>query len=183
MNDYLISYQEAENYLFKQGYTAPGNIDSENNIKIFREASADAIEKYLGYAFSSKTYTDKYYNGNSTHIMYLDHRPITALSAVEISDSTITASDVSISGEDYLYYEDGYFTTGIHNVKLTYTAGYTRTTMPGIFRLTALRLVGFYYNLQNREGTSSESRENGSSSSIDLNQKNEILSDLMKFRS
>lgn len=182
MNDFLISLQDIQNYLFKQGYNAPTNVNADNNIQILREAALDRIKGYLGYDFISTAYTDKYYNGYGLNILYAKHRPITTLNTVKIYDAeySVDSFDIVENG-NAIYYKDGFFPSSLNSIKLSYQAGYTRTTMPPSIRLTALKLCALWYNLQNREGKTSESLESGASASFDFSE-DDILKSIYPYK-
>jgi len=183
MNDFLISLQDVQNYLFKQGMNSPTNINADNNLQMFREAAADRMSKYLGYDFVSKAVNDYYYNGNDTEIIYTDHRPITSLVGITINDVEQDTTDFIISNTGWsIHKKNGIFYNGNMNVKMSYQAGYTRTTMPPIFRKCALELVSLWYKLQNREGVTSESQENGTSASFNREQEDIILRSIREYK-
>lgn len=182
MNDFLISLQDIQNYLYKQGYNSPTNINADNNLQMMREAAQDRIRKYLGYNFISASYTDEYYNGNGMRLLYSRHRPIITLNSVKIDNAEQNINKfTTIDDGNAVYYIDGYFPTEINNIKLSYQAGWTRTTMPPSIRLAALRLCALWYNQQNREGKTSESQENGVSAAFDFNESN-ILESIYNYK-
>jgi hypothetical protein len=182
MNDFLISLQDVQNYLFKQGYNAPTNINSDTNLQLLREAAYDRIKKYLGYDFISASYTDEYYNGNSKSLIYVRHRPITSLNTVKINDSEydVDGFDVVEDG-NAIYYKDGYFPYSINNIKLSYQAGWTRTSMPPSIRLVALKLCSLWYKQQGVEGMTSQSNQDGTSYSYDFSE-DDVLGVIYNFK-
>lgn len=182
MNDFLISLQDLQNYLYKGGYASPTNINNDNILQMLREAAQDRIKSYLGYNFISASYTDHYYSGSSSPIIYLYHRPITVLNSVKVEDSEVDVINFDIIEDGRaIYYVDGRFPQGVNNIKLSYQAGWTRTTMPASIRLAALKLCSMWYSAQNREGKTSESQENGVSASFDFNEET-ILTSIQQYK-
>lgn len=181
-NNYVIDLQEVGNYIMKQGYDFNGDVNTAENLKKIREAALDRLKQFLGYEFTSAAYTDVWYAGNGTQKLWLRHRPITALTSIEVNGSTYDTTDFDISDGRYIYWDDDYFPQGWHKVKLTYTAGWTRVTMPGTIRLAALKLCAYYYNMQGREGLSAESRDDGSNFTYDLEQEETILGSINQYQ-
>lgn len=179
MNDFLISLQDVQNYLTKQGYNAPTNINSDNILQQLREAALDRITSYLGYKFISNSYTDERYDGNDAQLIYTRHRPVTTINSVKINDAEYSLDNFEIFQDGRaIFYNGGLF---IGDVKLSYQAGYTRTTMPASIRLAALKLCALWYNAENREGITSEAQQDGSSKSFDFTEEN-ILSSIYQYK-
>lgn len=174
MNDFLISLQDVQNYLARIGYDVPTNINADNNLQYLREAAQERIKNYIGYNFLSASYTDERYKGTDSQIIYTRHRPITAINTVKIDGSEVDADFEIFQDGRAIFYDNGIFPAS-SDIKLSYQAGYTRTSMPADLRLAALKLCTLWFNLQNREGKTSESQENGASASFDPSEEN-ILS-------
>ncbi|MBO6739044.1 MAG: hypothetical protein JJ916_04205 [Phycisphaerales bacterium] len=108
------------------------------------------LERRLGRAFDEATYTDEAYDGTGTGELWLDNRPVSALTAVKIlaSDGTTTTLDsgdyrlvdsqyihrLKSTGWDAVSPWDGYsgpcFPRGHGNILVTYTAGYAADEHP-----------------------------------------------------
>lgn len=91
----------------------------------------------------------EYKSGDKSHILFMDHHPITAVASIYDdvdltygADTLIDSSDYSfITGKGIIFLKSGYFAKGINNVKVTYTAGYTTATVPEDLKLAIANLV------------------------------------------
>jgi len=181
---YLVTMDQALNYLSSQGLNVPSNINYENNIKIFRAAAHRKIRNYLGYEFIDTTYTDEIYSSSGGYFLYLNNRPITSLDAIKLDNVAQTKTDYIIVDETHLYFED-MFTKGYNNYKISYKAGWTQANMPGDIRLAALQLIALYNGQTGGGGTvigkSSVSNGQGVTESINPEAEKEILESLSGY--
>ena len=87
----------------------------------------DVIREYLGYTVDYGTYTQTL-SGNQTRELFLDERPVIAVTSVTEDDSTLTYGNQA----DFLWYENGrirrigsrWSFAHPDNIVVTYTAGY-----------------------------------------------------------
>lgn len=92
--------------------------------------------------FKSAVYTNAYLDGTGTEYLYLPNYPIIGTITITENDETLTVGD----DYDYLLIADrgllwriGVWALGSQNIKVTYTGGYTATTMPGDLMLACLK--------------------------------------------
>ena len=119
----------------------------------------DKIERFLGFAVDSATYTDQPHDGTGTETLYLNAYPVTAVSAVKIlsnsgTTTTLASSEyradlntyntgkiVRLSG-GFGWPEDGcgaVWPEGFQNILVTYTAGWA--TIPDDLQYAAWVLI------------------------------------------
>ena len=179
---YLLTNKQVMNYLTNQGLDATDS-NFNDNVSIYRLAAYKKICNYVGYDIIENVYETERYNGNGLKELYFINRPVTSLSEFKLCDNDIT-DDVELIGNK-VFYEDGYFTRGLNNIKVTYTAGYNLSTMPADIRLSALQLISLYSGQLGGAGTtigkSSVSDGNGGSESIDTEAETRILSALTQY--
>jgi len=183
--NYLVDIVDVVRNLQGRGYDANSTPNLEENLKIYRSAAHKRICNYVGYEILSTAYTDELYFGNGTHYLDLINRPITAITTVKADDVEQTLSLFEIYHSRALYYKDGFFHR-YNDWKISYTAGYTRTTMPGDIRLVSLELIALYASESGPKGSiglSSFSQPEGSGSTFDPESEDRILSKLDSYRS
>jgi hypothetical protein len=85
--------------------------------------------------FEKTTYTDEYYNGDGTSLLFLKQYPIVSITSITIDDTAVD----NVTDRDYvrynpnnggLYLMGAVFTQGFQNVKITYEAGYAAGSEP-----------------------------------------------------
>ena len=181
---YLVTMEQALNFLSNQGLTGATNNNYENNIKLYRLAAHDKICNYLGYEIVSTEYIDEVYSGCNGTDLYLKHRPITSLSSIKIDDFVLD-NTVTIIDDNRLYNDNGWG-RGKYNYKISYTAGWTQALMPNDIRLVALQLIALYQAQIGGGGTSigksSFSDGNGGSESIDFDAETRLLDSLASYK-
>lgn len=124
------------------------------------------IEQYTKRVLKTATYTSEKYNGNGTHFLQLDKYPVTTLTSVILwNTSNNSASTTYSQYTDYLLQDDGStgmiwlrqgFAQGVNNYQITYTAGYTTTTMPYDIRYACALLCYHIYKNSGKIGIDSE---------------------------
>ena len=114
----------------------------------------------------------EYYSGDGTNIILTNEYPITAITAVYDdldrtydSDTQIDSDDLAIRPDGLAYmivYDGGAFNTGIKNIKVQYTAGYT--TIPYDLQQACLEIIAYYFKNteENRFGVTSRTIGGGS---------------------
>jgi hypothetical protein len=98
--------------------------------------------------FESASRTE-YKSGDQSHIIFMDHHPITAITSIYDDNDLNYTADTLVASTDYSYVAEqgmifikaGYFAKGTNNVKVTYTAGYTSATIPEDLKLALAHLV------------------------------------------
>ena len=134
------------------------------SIELYVNAASDIIEEYLGYDANTQTYTEQVYDGNGTRLLITRARPITAITTLLCEGDTVDTDDF-INREWYIDGDDYVFVTGNSNYKLTYTAGYSSSTMPAAIKLACVKLAAVMAKEDGRTGslgTSSISHGDGS---------------------
>tara|TARA_Y100001963_G_scaffold159126_1_gene261450 strand:+ start:1816 stop:2469 length:654 start_codon:yes stop_codon:yes gene_type:complete len=107
----------------------------------------DAIREYVGYDIDYATHTQTL-TGNQTKELFLDERPVIAITSVTEDGSTLTYGNQ----EDYIWYDNGrlrrvgsrWSFAYPDNIVVTYTAGYDTgggygLTLPRAFRYVTAR--------------------------------------------
>lgn len=107
----------------------------------------DSIREYLGYTVDYGTYTETL-SGNQTRELFLDERPIIAITSITEDDTTLTYGN----DEDFLWYENGrirrigsrWSFAKPDNIVVTYTAGYDTgggygRALPRVFKYVTAR--------------------------------------------
>lgn len=100
----------------------------------FRDAAELICETYTGMALREQTYTETYDGGD--WLIRLRHRPVVSVDAVTERGIALTAADYNL--EDVTgtlvrladAYSPGAWDTGYRAVSVTYTAGYSGSTVP-----------------------------------------------------
>jgi hypothetical protein len=137
--NYLLTREQAMNYLYKDQNMLNSH-DHQKRVDQYIATAHKSICSYLGYEILSKEYIDELYDGGGSSIIYLNNRPINAITSIkednnEINDSVLIRDGVYIEREDFIF-------STYYRYKITYTAGWTSTTMPEDIRYAALQLVG-----------------------------------------
>ena len=114
----------------------------------------------------------EYYSGDGTNIILTNEYPITEITAVYDDldrsygdDTKIDNDDLAIRPDELKYmivYDGGAFNTGINNIKVQYTAGYT--TIPYDLQQACLEIIAYYFknSEENRFGVTSRTIGGGS---------------------
>lgn len=182
---YLVTMEQALNFLSNQGLDGATNENYENNIKLYRLAAHDKISDYLGFEVVSTTYTDERLTGDGSNKLYTKHRPVTTLSALKFSDVEQTITDYEVV-DNYVFIENGSFPSLDNAIKISYTGGYTQAAMPSAIRLAALQLIALYQGQNGGGGTTigkgSISDGAGGSESIDFDAEKRILESILSYQ-
>ena len=179
---YLVTTEQMLNYMTGEGVNTSGANFTKNAV-LYRLSAYKKICNHLGYDILTADYVDEYYDGSGMRKMYLRNRPVTALTEVKLEDSVTTEYTLI---ENYLFAADGFITPGINNIKVSYTAGWNQSTMPGDIRHAALKLISLYSGELGGAGTTigkaSISDGAGGSESIDIDAEQRILDSLNQYR-
>lgn len=176
----FLNYEEVLNHIHNQGDEVQISESYQNNIVLNTKAAHDRICKYLGYEIVTSVYTTEYQNGNGTNKLFTNNRPITAVTSLYNDTDLIPVSDY-ILFDNYILLKDSISIVGEANYKISYTAGWTRTTMPYDIKRAGLRLVSLYLDTVNREGKSSVS-SGQTSETINLDAEKQILETISDYR-
>lgn len=116
-----------------------GITDTSSDTYLERQINvmSQKIANFCNRNFKSQTYTEEKYIGNDDVYLYLKNFPITSLDNLEINDTEISTSNVTVKSNDGALYYTGIFrssgyVSGIsshrdirfENISVTYEAGY-----------------------------------------------------------
>jgi hypothetical protein len=125
------------------------------------DAASAKIIKYLGYDPSTQTYSEEYHEGNGTDYLWTNARPITAVSAITVDDSSLS-TDSFTARTNWIDLE-GYCPGIGSEVLVSYTAGYT--TIPYDIQIACLQIAAHMERQQEATGLNGlSSRSTGDSS-------------------
>lgn len=127
---------------------ASGETSEDDRLNAMLCGVESFVAKYLGRTLPSASYT-QYYDGHGRQELFLNHRPVTAVSSVKVdptgygghgidafnSASAITLGedwipeklDASESNRGVLIHLGGGWPVGVANIKVAFTAGYSTT--------------------------------------------------------
>lgn len=133
--------------------------DKDELLELTIEAASRIIREYVGYNPISSIYTDELYSGGSATRLNLKAIPITTLTDVKESDTSVGATQIAAFNlmDKYIEDENYVFARGLHNYKISYTAGYDREEDEGlsalsVFALTTCRIAGLFYKEHGKTG-------------------------------
>jgi len=123
---------------------------------MWSDISEQMIRDYIGTPNlgTSLVITGEIHNGDGTPILIVKQPVITSVSAVRISDGTLTATDYEVF-PNYVELSSGVFPVGIHNVEIDYTSG---GSVSARVRLTATLMVIACLNYRRRRGADTSSK-------------------------
>lgn len=91
----------------------------------------ELFERYCEIdSFFVDTYIE-YYDGNAVHYLFVKNVPINSIGEVAVDSDWVWGSDTVIDTSDYRIANDRYvaynslFSSGLQNIRITYTAGYS----------------------------------------------------------
>jgi hypothetical protein len=131
-----------------------------------------------------------YYNGGGINTIMLNNYPCTTLTSVYDdlaraygADTLVDAASLVVMPTDLLYmivYDNGTFMSGMKNVKITYTAGYT--TVPYDLEQACLGIVGVYFHHTDEKMLTVQSRSLGDGSvTVDMNRMPQWIHDILNI--
>lgn len=143
-----------------------GNHDEDlNSLKaIFLDSAESIVIEYLGYDPLSKQYASIISGADKPYVQ-LRAQPITEITSVKVDGLTLDTADF-ISEKEMLINKnlDICFTSGTNNILVSYTAGYADEDIPGLIKLTILRIAGLMMTEQGGNiGVTSKSFDQGGS--------------------
>jgi len=136
-----------------KSYAEENSDKKDTLLELYIEAASQKIRDYINYDPISASHVERY-DGTGNQKLYLNTRPITVLTYVEVwsgdTGDSVLINEYPIIYEDMNYlFGNGYvFPKGTLNIKVSYTAGYTQNDLPAIFIITCLRIAG----LMEKEG-------------------------------
>jgi hypothetical protein len=98
-----------------------------------------------------------YYNGNDSTMIILNEFPVTAITKLEVRQEGTNTWDTIVSTNYWLmplsslfacYYKEG-FQEGYSNIRITYTCGYTSSTIPYDLKLVIVEIAATIYKESN----------------------------------
>jgi len=156
----LTTYESVKAYL---GLT---NDDDQALIEAMIDSVSAVIETFCQRKFKSRAYVE-YYSGDGTTELMVDQYPVTAITDIwddvnhdftdsyKIDTSNILFSDIGSNLSDGIVLLEGdTFRSGVKNVKISYTAGYT--TIPLDLADACIQFVAKVFNLRGKQGIESE---------------------------
>jgi hypothetical protein len=112
---------EAVRSLLGQGAVA--GTETDNMLRSIISAASTLALQYLSRDIEAKTYTAERYNGNGLIRLILRHYPVNSVTSVVIDARSVEPEKFYIF-DDMVYLKDDVFYRGVHNVTVTYNAGY-----------------------------------------------------------
>lgn len=123
--------------------TYSGNFENDTDVVSLKtsilKAAEEKVVDYLGFSPESATRTD-YISAIGQNRLYLYAHPVSAVSSLKINGSAVDASAFTLN-DTYLRLKDGVFPTGIENIEVTYTAGWSSQTMPDVIKMVILQIA------------------------------------------
>jgi hypothetical protein len=130
----IVGYDEVLEYL-----NIPAASANENEVRRFIDAATDLAENYVGQVLGRKTYTSELYDGGNEFLRLRNPKAISVASVYE-NGALLNSNQYFIdptgqrlyrlgSGTLYATNSYGYWTAGVNNVSVTYTAGYVNPPM------------------------------------------------------
>lgn len=122
------------------------------------------IARYTGRDFGPAAEATEFFDGHGGSALYLPRGPVTAVATVTVNGAAIPARP-SVTGQGWvrtgqiLRLVGHYFTKGVQNVAVTYSAGYA--AVPEEIADAATDIVIWRYRERDREGYTSKTLGNG----------------------
>lgn len=115
---------------------------------------SSAMQKWIGHRIVDTSHTDEYHSGNGWQSeLILNHRPITTTDTMVVEQDDVEVSSALYTQDleaGIVYLDDGYWTNGNRNYKVTYSSGYT--SIPDDLVMAATAQVIFEYRQSNPGG-------------------------------
>lgn len=131
--------------------------DEEDAVKVFINGVSEAIERYCGRDFKTRSYTETFSGGGSNRYLLRDGLNTTVVSEVicccldETGETTVPSDNIKYNariGEVYL--TGGYaFARGFENCQVTYTAGLA--AIPESLKVAARMLLKDWWNIDEKQ--------------------------------
>lgn len=122
-----------------------GNYEESDLKQYYLDSAESIVSSYLGYDIECQEY-DETIEGLDAPYLILNALPIESVDSITEKDGTVVdydEDDVEIKAEKVTVYDDDTpvtFSRGTR-YRVVYTAGYDDTTIPGLVKLTVLRIA------------------------------------------
>ena len=128
----------------------------DEELRLFMDAATDLAEGYLGIIIGQRTYTSELYDGGNEFLRIRNPKVLSIASVYE-NDQLLNSAQYVVdptgqrlyrigSGTLYATNSYGYWTAGMNNVKVTYTAGFTNP--PAAVRQGVLEIIRHLWQTQ-----------------------------------
>jgi hypothetical protein len=128
----------------------------DEELRLFMDAATDLAEGYLGIIIGQRTYTSELYDGGNEFLRIRNPKVLSIASVYE-NDQLLNSAQYVVdptgqrlyrigSGTLYATNSYGYWTAGMNNVKVTYTAGFTNP--PAAIRQGLLEIIRHLWQTQ-----------------------------------
>lgn len=152
-------------------------------------AASAFIESWLSRTIAVTAYTQTF-NGNGGNVLFFPHRPVTAITSVQVNTTTIAlASDAVSAGyafDDTSLYLRGYtFDRGLQNVAVSYSAGLSSnapTDVPSDLQQACIELVALKYRRLENEGVASKAMAGETTTYVVSDMPKPVQTLLMQYR-
>lgn len=177
--------------------------DDDAVITQILDSALNRVEEYLNFTLETNTYTAEKYDGTGTNKLVLYQFPITSITTLEVYDgldsdgaevwdtwaqNTDYDRLVVVKGGGYIYLDGAWFPYGNQNIRMTYVAGWSTTTVPEKIIKAILDLCYIYYHAIRSDKSlnkTSDVRQIGSGSSTityDTEAEKKILESIASFK-
>ncbi len=138
------------------GITDPTQTGDDALLTSLLASVSASISTYCNRNFGTASYTETY-NGDGSQFVWLNQRPVTAVSSVTIDGLAATqrpSGQPTAYGWTFdankLYFTGDYFSEGFQNIVVVYTAGLSisSTNFPDLWRAAAEWVVSLYKGQQ-----------------------------------
>ncbi|TAH55199.1 MAG: hypothetical protein EWM51_03705 [Treponema sp.] len=134
----LITEQELS------AYTGAFAADQTGTRQVYAQAASEIVRDFLRYDPNEKEYVS-YFDGSGTKSISLGIKPVSVVASVEVLEGGIwvikPVAEFYVR-EHFLYWSTLAFPAGDANIRVTFTAGYAAIDIPGVMKITALRIGG-----------------------------------------
>lgn len=146
------------------------NAETAHDAILERLANAitEDIEERTGRIFVSRTFTSERSNGTGGRLIVARYYPITAVSILEVDGAEVESNDYTLDAEAGHFWlkNDASVAVGVQNVRLTYTAGWTRSEVPARVIQLALEMIKLRYVEWTSDAIAASSINVGASSMV-----------------
>ena len=177
--------------------------DDDAVITQILDSALNRVEEYLNFTLETNTYTAEKYDGTGTNKLVLYQFPVTSITTLEVYDgldsdgaevwdtwaqNTDYDRLVVVKGGGYIYLDGAWFPYGNQNIRMTYVAGWSTTTVPEKIIKAILDLCYIYYHAIRSDKSlnkTSDVRQIGSGSSTityDTEAEKKILESIASFK-
>ena len=166
-------------------------------------SALDRVQEFLNFVLESATYTEEKYDGSGTSKLVPRQYPITSLTTLEVYDGLDSSGteiwDTWTQNEDYdrlvlvnngayIFLDGATFPLDNQNIRLTYVAGFTSSTIPEKIIKAILDLCYLYYHAIRSDkslGKTSNVQQSGvgsATTTYDVDAEKKILDSIVSFK-